>query len=356
MEQACSSWRKVLLVNFLVATILVIVALLCMEGYLRLTIPSSSGGSIYESTLATRRYKVMKPDSKIIAWGSEFRTNNLGFRDARRDIPAKGTSGFRVIVLGDSFTTAAGVDFDKIFTSLLDKDLKQRVPGTDVINLAVGGYNILQYELVLQEVGLSLEPDVVVVAVFPFNDLENGTYRANREDAEGRSRPTQHVWFRELYVYRAFLARIEARVKNLLALDVRVAPAAGQGAAASSTDSEDNLSALDRIVATAAAHDMPVVIALLPNTDEPGLQSQAFAPFRSRCANRGWECVDLLQQFVAAGDNLASMRINLLDPHPDARYNARVAEFMSDSIASAIRSVQQRRAVSTDGLVTVTFP
>ncbi len=56
---------------------------------------------------------------------------------------------------------------------LLEEWLReQRV---EVVNLAVGGWGTAQELLVLQRRGLALEPDVVVLQVFPTNDLCNNT-------------------------------------------------------------------------------------------------------------------------------------------------------------------------------------
>jgi hypothetical protein len=313
-----------------------VVALAILEGYLRLTIPASSGGSIYESSASSARHKVMKRDARIIAWGSEFRTNKLGFRDDKSDVPAKGPSEVRLIVLGDSFTVSGGVDFDKIATSLLDKRLKQQRPDAQVINLAVGGYNIIQYDLVLQEVGLSLAPDVVVVAVFPFNDLSNETYRGNESDAAGSPRSTQTPWYQKLYVYQALLVKVERRLRAMVERPAPPTPeaiaAAKAAQAVREADAQANLDALERLVNSAKARGLPVVIALLPNTDNFEQQRQDFAAFEKLCETHQWRCSNLLDRFIATGKSPRSLRLNLIDGHPNEAYNAYVAQFLAEDL------------------------
>jgi lysophospholipase L1-like esterase len=332
-------WSRLLLVNALLTGALVVIALAGVELYLRATIPSSSNESIFESTLATRRYKVMKSNARIMAWGREFRTNTLGFRDRKSEPPPpKQPSSYRIVVLGDSFTASAGVDFDRIYTSVLERHLDERVPGAEVINLSVGGYNIIQYELVLNEVALGLQPDMVLVAVFPFNDLSNDTYRANFEDATGRSkRGVAPPWYKGLYVYRAFLVRVEARLKAMLVSPDR-APARTAGAHDPRHDAEENLAALRRIVDTLKANNIEAVVAHLPNTDDFAMQEGEFAPFNRLCRDGSWNCVDVRHPFVRAGDRPTALRLNLLDAHPNELYHLRVAEGLRDYLTPLIQA------------------
>lgn len=346
MQRKTAYWLRLLIINLALSGALVLLALAAMEGYLRATIPASSGGALFESTLETRRYKVMRPNARIIAWGSEFRTNRLGFRDDDGDVPPKAQGVRRIVVLGDSFTASAGVDYQNIYTSLLERSLRKQLSGAEVINLAVGGYNILQYELVLDEVALSLEPDLILVAVFPFNDLSNDTYQANYEDAAGLSKPSAPTpWYQELYVYRAYLGRIEARIRRMITSapvpQITRTAQAGQAAPAASEElsaAEQNLAALRRIMDKATKRGVPAVIALLPNTDKVEIQRDDFAPFLSLCGEARWPCLDLLNRFASSGDDLPSLRLNPLDPHPNDRYHELAARYLQEFIAPALRT------------------
>src|SRR5919108_425044 len=110
---------KLVALNALACLLLAAVLLAGIEIWLRLTIPASSGGSIFEYTLETPRYKRMKPNARIVAWGEELTTNQLGFRDDAPTLGPKRKDEFRIIALGDSFTVSAGVAFDRIWTSLV---------------------------------------------------------------------------------------------------------------------------------------------------------------------------------------------------------------------------------------------
>jgi len=340
-------------INVALTGALLVAALAIAEAYLRLTIPASSRDSISEPTRSSKRYKVMKRDSQLISWGSELRTNRLGFRDDDAEIPAKLATEIRLLVLGDSFTVSAGVDYDSISTTLIEKRLRERVPETTVINLAVGGYNIIQQDLVLEEVGLALNPDAVVVAVFPFNDLSSEDYRASRADAEGTAPATTLPWYRKLYVYRALLSKIEARVRSLLGPGGSDAGVPVEDTTAE-TDARENLLALEHLVEDATRHRLPVLVVLLPNTDDFESQRGSFAPFVELCQLRRWTCSNLIDRFIGSGAAPRSLRLNLLDSHPNEAYNEMVAEFVAADLAPLVQGLRQQRdagagpAVSTE--------
>jgi hypothetical protein len=308
------------------------------ELWLRLTIPASSGGSIYEYTLATPRYKVMKPNARIVAWGKELRTNELGFRDQADAVPPKRPGEFRIIVLGASFTVSAGVDYGRIYTSLLRERLRQAYPQVNVINLAVGGYNVVQYAMVLQEVGLRLQPDLVLAGICPNNDFGMRTYEANRRVALGElpAEPEQ-AWYEKLYVYRAYGARAAAGLGRLLG------ESSGPATPGAWERNADALRAIHRI---ARQHRLPLVVALLPETWDMDKQRPAFQRVRRLCGELGVPCIDLLEAFAARGVDEASLRLNAIDAHPNERYNALVAEALAPQFSRLLPAAARREVAA----------
>jgi lysophospholipase L1-like esterase len=285
------------------------------ELYLRLTIPASSGESVYLYTLATPRYKVMKPGASAIAWGRELRTNALGFRDA--PVAPKQPGEIRIVVLGDSFTVSAGVEEREMWTRQLQRYLAKEYPGARVVNLAVGGYNIVQYRMVLEEVGLALQPDLVLVALFPDNDFSLDTYRANYRVASGLEQAGGEPWSRETYVWRAWLSRVEARLKRGFA----PAPAAADPAGWL-----ENAKALQDIAQIVRNRNLPLAVVLLPHTWHFDRQRPLFARVHGLCRSLQLGCIDLLEPFIARRMDEASLRLNPVDAHPNGRYNTLVAE------------------------------
>ncbi len=115
--------------------------------------------------------------STIGVWNEEghghVSVNSLGFRG--KEILPKQPNTFRIAVLGDSFVESLQVDEEQTFVSLLEKQLNQLVAAKDrqfeVINCGVSGYGTAQELLMLQNYVFPLEPNAVLLSVFPENDI-----------------------------------------------------------------------------------------------------------------------------------------------------------------------------------------
>ena len=100
--------------------------------------------------------------------------NSGGFRSPQVSrIKPQGTR--RLLNLGDSFSAAMNVDYGQTYPGLLADWLSRNGESWEVINLAVGDWGTNQQLIALQTLGLDLKPDVVVLQVFPFNDLCNNS-------------------------------------------------------------------------------------------------------------------------------------------------------------------------------------
>jgi hypothetical protein len=103
----------------------------------------------------------------------ELRPDGFRYRLPEGD----GGAGSRTLLfLGDSFTV--GVDFP--YAATLPGRLEDWLndPGADrwnVVSLAVNDWGTAQQWIALREIGLSLQPDVVIVQTFPFNDFCNNS-------------------------------------------------------------------------------------------------------------------------------------------------------------------------------------
>jgi len=311
---------KVIAWNVALAALMVLIALVALEGYLRYTIAPMQQGTLYEYTLKSKRYKTMKANAHVRVFGADVRTNELGFRDQRASVPPKQPGEFRIVVLGDSFTFGPGVEYDHLYTSLLEARLRRMHPEVRVINLAVEGYNIIQYEAVLEEVGLALQPDMVLVGMFPVNDFEVGDYDNHRRIAAGGR--SEVPWYLSFYVYRAYLHRIPELAHKALA---RLLPVA----AAHTPDRglTENIGALQKIAAMARERKVPLGVLLLPHT--LGFETQRtvyFAPVKAFCEAEQLNCFDLLEQFRTLGVRDGALRLNAVDSHPNEQYNRLIAD------------------------------
>lgn len=100
--------------------------------------------------------------------------NSKGFRSPEVS-RAKPEGTRRLLNLGDSFSAGINVAYGQTYPGLLADWLSQNDESWEVINLAVGDWGTNQQLIALQTLGLELKPDVVVLQVFPFNDLCNNS-------------------------------------------------------------------------------------------------------------------------------------------------------------------------------------
>lgn len=113
----------------------------------------------------------LKPNTQVrLRWASYdymVTSNEQGF-PAPSFSKNKDPKTFRIITIGDAFTSAEGVDTDQSWPRLMEKDLNQT--GKDfkfqVLNYAVTGYGPNQYLAVLKDKIPEYQPDLVVVAFF----------------------------------------------------------------------------------------------------------------------------------------------------------------------------------------------
>lgn len=104
------------------------------------------------------------------------RVNSAGLRDVEHT-PAKPPGVFRVLVLGDSFIEALQVRLEDTFGRRLEQEL-QALSGTaryEVISLGVSGYGTASEFLAYREMGRRYDPDLVLLAFYPGNDVRNNS-------------------------------------------------------------------------------------------------------------------------------------------------------------------------------------
>jgi len=100
--------------------------------------------------------------------------NAEGWRD-RPHSKNKAPGVVRVLVLGDSFMEAAQVRFEDALPARLERLLSTAERPVEVINFGVSGYGTLQEYLVFNAFGHAYQPDVVVLAMYLRNDLNDNS-------------------------------------------------------------------------------------------------------------------------------------------------------------------------------------
>ena len=321
---------KTLAWNVALTAAITLAVLAALEAWLRYTIPPMQEGRLYEYSAKSKRLKLMQPLADMRIFGARVQTNDLGFRDNRPSVPAKQPGEFRIVVLGDSFTFGPGVEYERLYTSLLRTRLARAHPEVTLVNLAVEGYNIIQYEAVLEEVALGLQPDLLVLAMFPVNDFEMDDYRHHQRLAAGQV--VEVPWYLSLYVYRAYLYRVPDLAQKAWQ---RLVP---HEAGAPDRGWELNVAALRQIQAIAEEHRLPLAVALLPHTKGFQTQRAIFQRVQDACAAQHLECLDLLAAFRALGVHDGALVLNAIDSHPNEAYHQLIARQLQARLESQIPS------------------
>jgi len=103
------------------------------------------------------------------------RINSLGLRGAEPRLESPETT--RVLVFGDSYVFGVGVDEEHLLTTHLERWLEPYFPnGVEVVNMGMAGYSTDQELILWRELGVHLDPEIVILVVCD-ND-----YQANSED------------------------------------------------------------------------------------------------------------------------------------------------------------------------------
>ena len=98
-------------------------------------------------------------------------TNSLGFRD---HAPSEKKTK-KLMVLGDSFVANIALADKEVFTEIMEDQLEEY----DVLNFGVNGYGQVQEYLLLEKWINVIDPDVVMLIIYPQNDFADnmGTHR-----------------------------------------------------------------------------------------------------------------------------------------------------------------------------------
>jgi hypothetical protein len=187
--------RSGILVNFVLVLISVLVSIAAGEILLRQVYAGTPFSLGYVGEFQNRPSRNFIPDeltgwrmrpSHEFTWIKEnvphtYRSNAQGFR-AEADF-APSSSKKKIVLVGDSYTFGAGVDFEHTFGWVLQRSSPTRA----VYNLGMPGFGIDQVWMSVRHQALDLKPDLIVAGIVDA-DFERShiPYRA----AEGFNKPT----------------------------------------------------------------------------------------------------------------------------------------------------------------------
>lgn len=160
------------LANLAVMVVAAAIPCLLAEGALQLAAPPADTPELFRKLGSPVEWSG-RPNARGLHTGVPVSFNALGLRDVERSVkPAPGT--VRILALGDSVTFGMGVAQHQTYPRKTEALLNAgRIggPRVEVLNMGMPGYNTLHQLAQLREVGLALEPNVVVVG-FLYNDVE----------------------------------------------------------------------------------------------------------------------------------------------------------------------------------------
>ncbi len=105
--------------------------------------------------------------------GLRVELNDLGLRDGLDEVAPPDDATPSVLVLGDSFAYGMGVELGETFQQVAQERLSERLGPVRVFGAAVPGAGTGHEHAVLEELGELASPDVVVLALFEGNDMQD---------------------------------------------------------------------------------------------------------------------------------------------------------------------------------------
>jgi lysophospholipase L1-like esterase len=151
----------------------------------------------------------LRPNQQVFTHDKPARINALGFRGGEVETP-KPEGRLRIVVMGDSLTFGNGVGDDETYPAQLARGLGEAGSrNIEVINAGVPAYDTWQQALLLEEVVVSLEPDLVVLGFYE-NDIAQRP-RAVRPivNEEGEApRTGLGAWLGDRWIFLAKKSRV----------------------------------------------------------------------------------------------------------------------------------------------------
>ena len=110
--------------------------------------------------------------NEVYEYDVHMKINALGLRSP--DIGYDKPDGvYRILILGDSFTEAAQVELEETFGQQLARMLNEQGCRVEVVQMGVGSWGNDQELLWLENEGYKYQPDLIILQIFPRNDIRN---------------------------------------------------------------------------------------------------------------------------------------------------------------------------------------
>lgn len=177
--------------NLLALALGVAIALAIGEATVRLVLPQllyrfPQGMFVNDPELGYRLTPNFSGVSSTAEYRTTIKTNSVGFRE-NREFTVKASSTYRVLALGDSFTMGVGVEAEEAMAKVVESLAAERrvKRPIQVINAGVPGYNTDQELRLLNQLGLRLTPDLVILGFYVGNDIQDNYHAPQLRVVDG---------------------------------------------------------------------------------------------------------------------------------------------------------------------------
>ncbi|MEO1017104.1 MAG: hypothetical protein AAFY56_05365 [Pseudomonadota bacterium] len=326
------------------ATLRLFPSFLSEEAHLRLHWREVAGADApFEHTVADPEIGFLyKPnDTGTISRGDfsfVYHTDKQGFRN-----PESEEKSTDVVIVGDSMAFGYGVADDETWISRLRK----QNPDLRIHNLGMIGAAPQQYVRILKRYGMSLHPKLVILVLFPGNDMEDATRFQDWLDSgqtlpylEWRSESRSDQDILKQYLNSSYLAVfLRSAIRSLgselsnrtLTLDggarVELAPTVydrqARLAHSKSQPFELVMQSLRRARGLVEASNSELLVVLMPTKEEVYLPTidepapELTTPFRDTLETEGFSVLDLTQPLIDAAKKHGAPLFFPIDGHPN---------------------------------------
>jgi lysophospholipase L1-like esterase len=332
------------LANLAVMVVAAAVPCLLAEAGLRLAAPPADTADMWRKLPSPAEWSG-RPNARGLHAGVPVAFNALGLRDVER-APQPAPDTVRVLALGDSFTFGNGVAQDHTYPRQAEAMLSAaRGAPVEVLNMGMPGYNTLHQLAQLRELGLGLQPKVVVVG-FLYNDIELSSAQKGAATAvrQEHSLPRKiksavngaALWLKQ---HSLFVAWLSPRLGNAL----RPLGVKGFGQVGEVKDQytdtnphwrrmQEALLEMKRVTGERGIELVVMIIPAMARFDEATYPikeyHQAVSAF---CRSNGIRVLDLLPAFW--GRDGTRYWISATDGHPNAQGQKIIAEALAAFVA-----------------------
>ena len=293
--------------------------------------------------------------------GIDIKINSQGFRGPE---PSSIPPANRVVILGDSIAFGLYLNWEDTFASKLQQRLNSDNRDTEVLDLGVSGYDVLQEVSLLEFRGLKYHPNLVVVA-YCLNDISIASWslddiermRSRQGSLLYKSRLAQFVaanvdtirlkrWLSHVNEPEVFHREYEHQIDPISADEVELLELMKSAPRWPSTTwygDRDRIGrlrfAFRRLAALSKENGFSVMIMTVPLLiSENGTYTHRTAHLivEMEARRAGFDTVDLTDAFIRAGmGNVKSKWGDII--HPNALGHAMIAEVLSEYVKSHLK-------------------